>query len=66
MFEDFAVERLRVLRTLEKHNMGGKTKFSKPWIDDIWKDLEKHGLIHYLKLGDRQHGSEKVRWSQAS
>ena len=50
MFEDFAVERLRVLRTLEKHNMGGKTKFSKPWIDDIWKDLEKHGLIHYLKL----------------
>jgi len=60
MFEDFAVERLRVLRTLEKHNMGGKTKFSKPWIDDIWKDLEKHGLIHYLKLGDRQHGSEKV------
>ena len=61
MFEDFAVERLRVLRTLEKHNMGGKTKFSADWVNDIWRDLEKNGLLHYLKLGERQHGTEKVR-----
>ena len=61
MFEDFAVERLRVLRTLEKHNMGGKTKFSEAWVDDIWRDLEKNGLLHYLQLGERQHGTEKVR-----
>ena len=60
MFEDFAVERLRVLRTLEKHNMGGKTKFSEDWVDDIWRDLEKNGLVHYLQLGERQHGTEKV------
>ena len=61
MFEDFAVERLRVLRTLEKHNMGGKTKFSEDWVSDIWRDLEKNGLVHYLQLGERQHGTEKVR-----
>jgi len=61
MFEDFAVERLRVLRTLEKHNMGGKTKFSEAWVDDIWRDLEKNGLLHYLQLGERQHGTEKVK-----
>ena len=61
MFEDFAVERLRVLRTLEKHNMGGKTKFSEDWVGDIWRDLEKNGLIHYLQLGERQHGTEKVK-----
>jgi len=55
------VERLRVLRTLEKHNMGGKTKFSEAWVDDIWRDLEKNGLLHYLQLGERQHGTEKVK-----
>jgi len=58
-FEEWAVERLRLLRTIEKHNMGGRQKFSKEWVDCIWEDLGKQGLDHYVKLGDRQHLREE-------
>jgi hypothetical protein len=50
-FEDWAVERLRVLRVLEKHSMGAKTKFSKEYVEAVSAELEKHGLKHYLQLG---------------
>jgi len=58
-FEDWAVERLRLLRAIETQNMSGKTKFSQEWVDAICKELEKHGLEKYLELAERERVSGK-------
>jgi len=51
-FEDMAVERLKVLRIFEKHNMGGNQKFSPEWTDKIKADLDKHNLSEYYDLAN--------------
>eukprot|EP00088_Acartia_fossae_P054307 TRINITY_DN6222_c0_g1_i12.p1 TRINITY_DN6222_c0_g1~~TRINITY_DN6222_c0_g1_i12.p1 ORF type:complete len:579 (+),score=140.39 TRINITY_DN6222_c0_g1_i12:186-1739(+) len=60
-FEDMAVERLKVLRTFEKHNMGGNTKFSAEWIDKIKADLDKHNLTEYYDLANMLGTHQKVK-----
>jgi len=54
-FEDWAVQRLRVLRTIEKHNLGGKSKFSDDWVAAIYSDLEKNKLLSFLELDHTQY-----------
>ena len=51
-FEDWAVERLRLLRIVEKVNMSGKAKFSEDWRDGVWAEVEKQGLKGYLQVGN--------------
>jgi len=52
-FEERAVERLKVLRLLEKHNLGGSTKLSNDWIEKLSADLEKNKLSSYLDLASK-------------
>jgi len=51
-FEELAVERLKVLRLLEKHNLGGSTKLSTDWIHKLSADMEKNKLSSYLDLAN--------------
>jgi len=62
-FEDFAVQRLKVLRVFEKQNMSGKQKYSSEWSDAILKDLRdaKPSLSHFYELVERaESGSKKI------
>ena len=45
--EERAVERLKVLRLLEKHNLGGSVTLSNDWIEKLSADLEKNKLSSY-------------------
>jgi len=60
-FEDMAVERLKVLRILEKHNMGGAAKFSQEWSEKIKADLEKSQLGEYFELANTIGLQQKVK-----
>merc|ERR1719381_184989 len=60
-FEDMAVERLKVLRVIEKHNMGGSTKFSTEWMEKIKADLEKQNLEGYLDLANLLGSNQKMK-----
>jgi len=51
-FEERAVERLKVLRLVEKHNLGGTTKLSTEWTQKLMADLEKNKLSSYLDLAN--------------
>ena len=39
-------------RAIEKHNLGGVTKFSQEWVDKIKAELEKQNLTEYLELAN--------------
>jgi len=60
-FEDLAVERLKVLRLIEKHNMGGSAKFSLDWSDKIKTDMEKANLSAYFDLANTIGLSTKLK-----
>merc|ERR1719193_2295135 len=60
-FEDMAVERLKVLRTFEKHNMGGNKKYSPEWTEKIKADLEKHNLSEYYDLANTLGSQQKQK-----
>jgi len=64
MFEDLAVQRLKVLRVFEKQNLSGKTKFSSDWTDAILKDLrdtKPSSLSHFYELASRMEaGAQKI------
>jgi len=51
-FEDLAVDRLKVLRIIEKHNMGGSAKLSNEWREKIKDELDKLGLSAYYDLSN--------------
>ena len=46
------MERLKVLRLVEKHNLGGTTKLSTEWTQKLMADLEKNKLSSYLDLAN--------------
>ena len=46
------MERLKVLRLVEKHNLGGTTKLSTEWTQKLMADLEKNKLASYLDLAN--------------
>eukprot|EP00092_Neocalanus_flemingeri_P011576 GFUD01012477.1.p1 GENE.GFUD01012477.1~~GFUD01012477.1.p1 ORF type:complete len:562 (-),score=199.08 GFUD01012477.1:87-1772(-) len=64
MFEDLAVQRLKVLRVFEKQNLSGKQKFSSEWTDAILKDLrdsKPSTLAQFYELAERvETGSKKI------
>jgi len=52
-FEELAVQRLKVLRAVEKQNLSGRTKLSPEWVEALTTELEKGKLESYIKLADR-------------
>ena len=48
-FEELAIERLKVLRTLEQASLT-KRIYSEDWKEQIIKDLQEQGLKHYVRL----------------
>jgi len=64
MFEDLAVQRLKVLRVFEKQNLSGRQKFSSEWVDAILKDLRdsKPSLSQFYEIAERvQSGVQKTK-----
>lgn len=57
-FEEWAVDRLRLLRTVETQNMGGRTKFSQDWSGALVADLTKHKLGKYVELSSGAVGAK--------
>ena len=67
MFEDLAVQRLRVLRIIEKQNLSGKTKFSSDWQEAIRKDLNEAKptpLASFFQLCPRAEGKKVIEWEK--
>lgn len=64
MFEDLAVQRLKVLRVFEKQNLSGKQKFSSDWTDAILKELrdtKPSSLKQFFELAERvETGTQKI------
>ena len=41
-----------IIRAIEKHNLGGVTKFSSEWVEKIKAELEKLNLSEYFELAN--------------
>jgi len=67
LFEDLAVQRLRVLRIIEKQNLSGKTKFSSDWQEAIRRDLNEAkptSLASFFQLCPRAEGKRVSGWEE--